>query len=545
LLLPKDTIAPLAPTATPAGGLYSKAQSVTLSNPDATATLRYTTNGVDPTIASTAALGAISVSGTSTLKAIAVDQVGNVSPVSSFAYTIDTTPPSTSLSGGPSGTTSVSDASFGFTSNDAAATFECRFDTATWAACSAPQAYPALADGSHTFSVRAIDSAGNIDPSPPSRTWTVDSAAPDTAITSGPSGTSSGTSATFRFSSNEALASFDCRIDGGGWTACVSPQTLNSLPDGSHTYDVRARDAAGNVDATPESRTWSVDGTAPETTITGAPSGNSGSDVTFEFASSEAGSSYECRRDGGSWSSCTSPLPYVNLSPGAHTFDVRSTDPAGNVDVTPAGKQWTVDNSVGANGNPVGMQINGGALFTNSPLVTVAATPRLGSVDLVRVSNDGGFLTAMTRPIAATGQYAWTLNSSIAERLPKTVYVRFAGAGVDQGETFTDDIILDETSPVVLAANAVSQVGTAASMSKTTTGLRVIARDGTSGVSSMQIASNKRAPGAWKQYKSRVPMRLGSRSLFVRVRDRAGNVSRWHAVRMPKAGKGALVRNAR
>ena len=54
------------------------------------------------------------------------------------------------------------------------------------------------------------------------------------------------TSADFTFSSSEGSSTFECRIDGGAWGACTSPRNYTSLTDGSHTFDVRATDVAGN-----------------------------------------------------------------------------------------------------------------------------------------------------------------------------------------------------------------------------------------------------------------------------------------------------------
>ncbi len=91
----------------------------------------------------------------------------------------DTTPPDTSITSGPGeGSTSSSEsASFGFSSTEAEATFECRLDGAAFAACSSPKEYTGLADGSHTFEVRAIDAAANVDQTPAKRTWTRSTAA--------------------------------------------------------------------------------------------------------------------------------------------------------------------------------------------------------------------------------------------------------------------------------------------------------------------------------------------------------------------------------
>jgi len=179
--------------------------------------------------------------------------------------TQDTTPPDTTITSGPasgSSTTSTS-ASFSFSSSENGSTFQCMLDGAAWSACTSPQSYSSLATGSHTFAVRAIDAAGNVDPTPASVTWTVtaakDTTPPDTTITGGPAQSSSttSTSATFTFTSTEA-GTFQCALDGGSWAACSSPTTYSSLAPASHTFQVRAIDQAGNVDPTPASRSWTV-----------------------------------------------------------------------------------------------------------------------------------------------------------------------------------------------------------------------------------------------------------------------------------------------
>ena len=96
------------------------------------------------------------------------------------------------------------------------------------------------------------------------------------------------------------------------------------------------------------------DFTPPETTITSGPSGTiaTGS-VSFSFSSSEAGSSFECRLDGGAWAGCSSPTPYSGLADGSHGFEVRATDGAANADATPASRSFTVDtSSPGGDGYP-------------------------------------------------------------------------------------------------------------------------------------------------------------------------------------------------
>jgi hypothetical protein len=85
----------------------------------------------------------------------------------------DITPPDTVINSGPSGTVKTRDASFTFSSTEPSSTFECSLDGAAFSACSSPKQYTGLANGSHTFKVRATDAAGNTDQSPASRTWKV------------------------------------------------------------------------------------------------------------------------------------------------------------------------------------------------------------------------------------------------------------------------------------------------------------------------------------------------------------------------------------
>ena len=103
---------------------------------------------------------------------------GKLEATEAFSLTVrDVTPPHTILDLRPPRFTSNDSASFSF-SSEAGTTFECGLDSGAYEPCASPKTYPGLAQGQHAFRVRAIDVAGNVDPSPISRTWTVDSAAP-------------------------------------------------------------------------------------------------------------------------------------------------------------------------------------------------------------------------------------------------------------------------------------------------------------------------------------------------------------------------------
>jgi len=469
---------------------------------------------------------------THTFEVRAKDAAGNVdgSPASYSweiqepAPTPDTIAPETTIGANPPATTTETNASFSFAGTDnetpeAGLTFECKLDTGSYAACTTPKAYTGLATGSHTFSVRAKDAAGNVDQSPASYSWTIQSATvdcgaqqtltanadawidsgstssnkgsdsilkvmsksggnlralvrfalptmpegcsvesatlrlnaksaaggrtlqalqlggswteggvtwanqpattgsavttssgtgyrewnvagmvqgmytsgnhgflvrdasedqdaeqqfhsreestnqpqlvlkfgagappngvPDTQITGTPRAADPSSSATFTFSGTDdttpaASLTFECQLDTTAWTTCSSPRSYSSLAEGSHTFRVRAVDGGGAVDPQPAIFTWTIDQTVPETIITNGPASSTSTSARFAFQSPETGSTFECKLDTAPFTACTSPKDYTNLTVGQHTFQVRATDAAGNVDQTPASQLWTI-----------------------------------------------------------------------------------------------------------------------------------------------------------------------------------------------------------
>ena len=255
----------------------------------------------------------------------------------------------TRILSGPSGTISINSATFAFTSPEDGG-FQCRLDAGDWTPCSSPATYAPLEEGTHSFEVRALNRPGNPDPTPAMATFHFkkDTEAPETAIVAGPSGTIATDSAIFDFESSEEGSSFECRLDSAedpAWEACAPPQLYSGLIDGSHSFEVRAKDEAGNTDATPATASFATYTTPPETSIVSAPGGTiETASAGFEFAATEPGS-FRCRLDSsdpGEWSACTSPQTYSGLTDGPHRFEVRAGDALGNIDPTPAEAGFTV-----------------------------------------------------------------------------------------------------------------------------------------------------------------------------------------------------------
>ena len=188
----------------------------------------------------------------------------------------DTTPPETTIDSGPSGPTNSASASFAFSSNETSSTFECSLDNATYSSCTSPKDYTGLAEGSHTFEVRAIDAAGNTDGTSASRSWTVDTTAPEANslakgfVLNSTLGTSAipvqlTWSATDGGGSGIAGYQLQQSTNGGAYQdVALSPVTTTTItpslaPANTYQFQVRAQDQAGNWSAWQQGPNFRVD----------------------------------------------------------------------------------------------------------------------------------------------------------------------------------------------------------------------------------------------------------------------------------------------
>ena len=187
-------------------------------------------------------------------------------------------------------------------------------------------------------------------------------ATPLTAIDAAPPATSADPTPTFAFSSDTPGSTFECQVDAGAFVACASPHTTFTLADGPHAFKVRALDAAGNADPNPPTDAFTVDTTptptapgpepdttAPDTELTSEPaslvnSKKKQAKLSFEFASSESGSTFLCSLDGSKYFGCDSAYEATvkaKKKAKPHSFRVRAVDAAGNADFSSA--KWTGD----------------------------------------------------------------------------------------------------------------------------------------------------------------------------------------------------------
>ena len=236
------------------------------------------------------------------------------------------------ITSSPAANSGSTSATFAF-SGPGGASFQCSLDNAAYTSCTSPKAYNVLAQGSHTFSVKALKGSDVSDPT--AYTWKVDTVAPPApSLTTKPSNPSNTANPSFAFTDSEPSVTFRCGLDGATPAACTTPKSYSGLAQGSHTFVVLAVDAAGNVGPT-TTFTWVIDTIAPGApTITQKPTDpTSNATNTFAWTGAEAGVTSQCSLENGAWFTCTSPYTWVidTTNYGQHQFAVRSIDAAGNI----------------------------------------------------------------------------------------------------------------------------------------------------------------------------------------------------------------------
>jgi hypothetical protein len=246
-----DTIAPPSPviTSTPANPTAKTSASFNFSDAEAGVNfLCQLDTGAFLACTSPKAYSTLS-QGTHTFSVQAQDAAANPSSATTFSWTIDTTPPpQPAITSMPANPTNQTTASFSFSDTQAAVSFLCKMDNSAFSACTSPKSYSGLSQGTHTFTVKAQDTAGN-QSSPATFLWTIDTTSPPKpVITSAPPSTTSQTSASFSFSDAQSSVTFLCQLDSSSFVVCTSPKSYaGPLSTGKHTFTVRAKDAAGNV----------------------------------------------------------------------------------------------------------------------------------------------------------------------------------------------------------------------------------------------------------------------------------------------------------
>ena len=287
----------------------------------------------------------------------ATDQASNTDPTpASWDWTIDTAAPAAPLisTPGEGALLTISTVTVSGTS-EANAVISIRegvseIGVATASATGSWSTAIVFVDGAHTIFATATDAAGNPSVSSASRSFTIDTTAPETTITSGPPPLSNSADVSFSFTSDESGSSFECSLDGGVYGVCTSPQAYNGLADGVHDFLVRATDQASNTDPTPAGWNWTIDTAVPAAPLISAPaqgvllttstvtvSGTSEANAVISIRQGVSEIGVATASATGSWSTA---IVFVD---GAHTIFATATDAAGNPSVSSASRSFTID----------------------------------------------------------------------------------------------------------------------------------------------------------------------------------------------------------
>jgi len=249
-------------------------------------------------------------------------------------------------------------------------------------------------------------------------TSSVDVTPPNTTITGGPLALTNLTNASFTFSSSEANSSFACKLDSGAFATCTSPISYSGLVAGGHTFQAQATDSAGNTDSTPANYNWTIDLTAPDTSIATGPSGTiTTNSASFTWTGSDnisapANLFYAYRLDPiepsfSAFGSATT-RSYANLPSGNYTFYVKAQDQASNQDLSPASRSFTV---TAVTSITLVTPVGGETWKVNSrPTIQWSSSNVSGNVSIEISRNGGGSWTSITSSTANDGAHTWRVN---------------------------------------------------------------------------------------------------------------------------------------
>ena len=373
-------------------------------------------------------------------------------------------------------------------------------------------------------------------------------ASPVVTIDVHPPAAGANTAADFVFAVDASVTT-TCSVDGGAFVPCDGSLSLRSLAVGEHKLVVRATDTSGNS----AEKTFSWEVTRPTVVFTAKPSGESDDTATFVWRSDSANVQFTCSLDGAAPTTCSSPYTVANLNDGPHSF-VVSAGPAESVIAS-----WTSRKNVplpsiliSAKITPTDL-LGRPKLFKQSTDVPRSSGPFTRKLDVtlhvptpdgvtrILISNYPDFRDEHEFAPASDEQYDWRLLAGPSGERP--VYIRYDDApGAPFGQA---SIVLDQELPGLkpvpwksLRATQSTARRTGARRTIVCGGaprrwLKLPGADRFSGLNALQIARDPKHPCAWRPYLPTISYRLRGTTLYLRIEDRVGNISRWYRIHVP------------
>ncbi len=256
---------------------------------------------------------------------IEVKAGGDTTPAT-YTWFVDNTAPNTTVTCPPDGPNEVSIA---FASTEANSTFRCIFDNGAEADCTSPFRRSDLATGSHTFSVVAVDRAGNRDATAASCSFNVTTAVPNTNANC-PAAFIDEDNTSITFTSSVSGSTFTCQVGDNEPEPCTSPLELTGLEDGEVVVVIVAT-ANGQTEQDGATCEFTVDTVAPTCTISNPQDGAIvPTTQAFSYTCDDPTAAITCSFLGNSVDCTRTSFTATNIPGGEAVFTVTATDEAGN-----------------------------------------------------------------------------------------------------------------------------------------------------------------------------------------------------------------------
>lgn len=374
-----------------------------------------------------------------------------------------------------------------------------------------PFTFPDLTDGVHNITIRAYDRAGNFAEGKARVLLDRERPAPFVPIAIPPSWTN--TDPQIEFNTTDATSGIDhyeVRIDSQLFSRQASPFSLKGLADGEHSVLVRAYDVAGNYQD--GNLSIFMDRTPPVSLfIALEPPGWTNATPVMTFSALDTMSDidhFEVRSGNGTYTNQTSPYICAGLPEGANPMTVRVFDRAGNHDEGIV--QALIDRTPPDPFIPVA---DPGNWTRFQPVITFSTSDGTSGIGSYSMSIDGGGFVQAASPVGLG-------------RLPDGRHAIIVRA-FDRAGNFiegTVPVFIDTSAPVNVSVRA--RNGARATGGQNIT-LAIFAMDIASGLGQMCFSNDGTTYSDWEPFSPDKSWRPapggGERTIFMKVRDRAGN----------------------
>ncbi|WP_373048379.1 hypothetical protein [Vulgatibacter sp.] len=256
-------------------------------------------------------------------------------------WRVDRSAPLLQIEQMPDTLTISSDAVFHFgCEGDEVCTYSCTLDDGAELACISPRSYFGLAEGPHTFTVAAVDEAGN--EAVATWSWTIDRTGPSGLFVRTPPNQTTADAADFTFSCDDLPCTYACALDSTVLQPCEETFSTSGLAEGVHHMRLQATDAIGNTGSV-ALFTWERDLTGPGAEFISMPRPiEASTSASFDFRCDDPPCSYTCSLDGATAAGCLPPVQLSSLAEGDHRLEVVPSDAAGNTG-DPIAFSWSID----------------------------------------------------------------------------------------------------------------------------------------------------------------------------------------------------------